>query len=253
VDRVLAFSRQFCEMIDAGISLVRCFTDLAERQDDPEFKDVLSRINEEVQAGQTLSRSLAQYPRYFDERYAQAVKLGEITGTLEFQLQRLAAGHAFDFADLDSLQRFRPESPTVIYSAEWSLRHAIRDGITEIHFVLYEPPRRMHRELAVVTDRIDLVHGITLRCVRSTVRWISDPESSLPAVPGERYQDSLPAALYARCKQLAGINAAKGKREGRIDLQAADGTEYAMPVTLHPTSTGETLVIVIRVKAKSQS
>ena len=56
------FCRQFSTMIDAGVSLVRCLDVLSQQQTNPKFKRVIIDIQREVEAGNTLSKSLAKYP-----------------------------------------------------------------------------------------------------------------------------------------------------------------------------------------------
>src|SRR3954447_14762460 len=110
--RVLTFSQQFSEMIDAGTSLVRCLINLAERQDDERFKAAIEQINQDVVDGQPLSCAMERHPEFFPEPYLQAVRVGESTETLEIQLGRLAAGETFGFEGDDNPERFSAESPT---------------------------------------------------------------------------------------------------------------------------------------------
>ena len=56
------FCRQFSTMIDAGVSLVRCLDVLSQQQSNPRFKRIIIDIQKEVEAGNTLSKSLAKYP-----------------------------------------------------------------------------------------------------------------------------------------------------------------------------------------------
>ena len=48
------FCRQFSTMIDAGVSLVRCLSVLAEQTANPKLKRIILEIQKEVEAGQTL-------------------------------------------------------------------------------------------------------------------------------------------------------------------------------------------------------
>ncbi len=82
--------RQFSTMIDAGVSLVRCITVLAEQVANPKLKTVLQDVKTEVEGGQSLTRSLERYPSIFDRLFIGLVNAGEIGGTLEESLQRLS-------------------------------------------------------------------------------------------------------------------------------------------------------------------
>src|SRR5437588_139306 len=54
------FCRQFSTMIDAGVSLVRCLSVLQEQSASAKMKYILSDIQSEVEAGQTLSKAMAK-------------------------------------------------------------------------------------------------------------------------------------------------------------------------------------------------
>ena len=82
--------RQFSTMIDAGVTLVRCLSVLAEQATNPRLKAILNDIQNEVEGGSTLSRAMEKYPGVFDRLFIGLVNAGEIGGALEESLQRLS-------------------------------------------------------------------------------------------------------------------------------------------------------------------
>jgi len=84
------FCRQFSTMIDAGVSLVRCLDVLSQQQSNPRFKRIILDVLKEVEAGQTLSKSMAKYPTVFSNLFIGLVRAGEVGGVLEETLQRLS-------------------------------------------------------------------------------------------------------------------------------------------------------------------
>ncbi len=84
------FCRQFSTMIDAGVSLVRCLDVLSQQQSNPRFKRIIMDVQKEVEAGNTLSKSLAKYPSVFSNLFIGLVRAGEVGGVLEETLQRLS-------------------------------------------------------------------------------------------------------------------------------------------------------------------
>ncbi|MCL5104160.1 MAG: type II secretion system F family protein [Armatimonadetes bacterium] len=82
--------RQFSTMIDAGVNLVRCLNVLAEQATSPKLKAILTDVQNEVEGGATLTRSLEKYPHIFDRLFLGLVNAGEIGGALEESLQRLS-------------------------------------------------------------------------------------------------------------------------------------------------------------------
>lgn len=84
------FCRQFSTMIDAGVSLVRCLSVLAEQTVNPKLKRIINDLQLEVEAGQMLSRALSKYPNVFSNLFIGLVRAGEVGGVLEESLQRLS-------------------------------------------------------------------------------------------------------------------------------------------------------------------
>lgn len=84
------FCRQFSTMVDAGVSLVRSLDVLGEQTQSPKLKRIIREIQVEVESGQTLSKSMAKYPKVFSNLFVGLVRAGEVGGVLEEALQRLS-------------------------------------------------------------------------------------------------------------------------------------------------------------------
>jgi RNA polymerase sigma-70 factor (ECF subfamily) len=92
--RVLAFTKTFSALIDAGRPLVASLEELAARESDPEFRAVIEELARDIRAGDIPSRIMARHPRWFGPAYIEAIREGEDTGMLEVALARLAGGGA---------------------------------------------------------------------------------------------------------------------------------------------------------------
>ncbi len=88
---LVVFTRQFATMIDAGLPLVQCLDILGTQQDNPTFKEVILKVKEDVEAGNTFADALGRHPQVFDRLYANLVNAGEIGGILDTIMNRLAA------------------------------------------------------------------------------------------------------------------------------------------------------------------
>jgi type IV pilus assembly protein PilC len=84
------FCRQFSTMIDAGVSLVRCLSVLAQQTVNPKLRRIIVEVEGEVQSGSTLSKALSKYPNVFSNLFVGLVRAGEVGGALEESLQRLS-------------------------------------------------------------------------------------------------------------------------------------------------------------------
>jgi RNA polymerase sigma factor (sigma-70 family) len=224
--RVLIFSQQFSGKIDAGTSLVRCLMDLADAQDDERFKAAIERINQDVVAGQPLSRAMERHPDLFPEPYLKAVRVGEATETLEIQLGRLAAGEPFEFEGDDDPERFGAESPTVAAMAEGFLWWGIRQGVSEIQLLSYWAEVRL--------DVVFLTGGLVQQVY------------SFPSYGRQSPLKQLPRPLFDRFMRLAGLAGHGYEQEGQIQFKRQDGRINEMWAVRRRTYSGDILVIQVR-------
>jgi type IV pilus assembly protein PilC len=84
------FSRQFSIMLNSKVPIVESLTTIAAQTKNPELKEIISDIAEEVEAGSSLSKALLKYPKVFSPFYVAMVKAGEASGKLSQTLNFLA-------------------------------------------------------------------------------------------------------------------------------------------------------------------
>lgn len=87
---MVIFTRQLSTMISAGVPLARGLSTLQDSPNTPYFREVLSKITKDVEAGTSLGEAFGKYPNVFDEVYVNMVKAGEEGGILDEILKRLA-------------------------------------------------------------------------------------------------------------------------------------------------------------------
>lgn len=90
LDDLVIFSRQLATMVDAGIPLVQAMDILAEQMEKKSFREVLSRVRNDIETGSSLSEALSRHPGIFSALYINMVKAGESSGMLDDILDRLA-------------------------------------------------------------------------------------------------------------------------------------------------------------------
>ncbi len=83
------FTRQLATMINAGLNLVDALIVL-ENQYSGKMKQVVGELRRGVESGQSLSKSLEDQGKVFDDVYISLVKAGESGGLLDKVLSRLA-------------------------------------------------------------------------------------------------------------------------------------------------------------------
>jgi type IV pilus assembly protein PilC len=87
------FSRQFATMINAGLSLMRALSILAEQTESPELSRVMAEVRNEVEAGQSLSVAMSKHPKVFPPLMVNMCKAGEVGGFLDTVLLQIAENY----------------------------------------------------------------------------------------------------------------------------------------------------------------
>ena len=83
-------TRQLATMIQSGMSLLRALYVLEEQARSDKFREALTSIRMDVEAGIALSEALKRYPTIFNALYTAMVGAGEAGGILEETLERVA-------------------------------------------------------------------------------------------------------------------------------------------------------------------
>ncbi|TFD87752.1 type II secretion system F family protein [Cryobacterium serini] len=83
-------SRQFATMISAGLSLLRALRILNEQTESKPLAAVLALVRDDVEAGQSISDSLAKHPLAFPPIMVNMVRAGETGGFLDQALNSIA-------------------------------------------------------------------------------------------------------------------------------------------------------------------
>jgi len=87
---MVVFSRQFAAMVSAGVAMLRTLNIIVEQCKNKKMKETLDEVRHSVEAGLSLSDSMAKHPDVFDKLYVSMVRAGEAGGILAEVLKRLA-------------------------------------------------------------------------------------------------------------------------------------------------------------------
>ena len=90
-DEIVSFTRQLATMLKAGLPLIQSLDVAAETTEQKHVRDFIMALRNEVAVGHTFSDSLRNYPNIFDNIYCNLVAAGEISGTLDIMLDRIAS------------------------------------------------------------------------------------------------------------------------------------------------------------------
>lgn len=87
---IVIFSRQIATLFQSGVSALRSFRLVASETENPELKDILNSVADDIQSGSSISAALGKYDRVFGTFYSNLVKAGEETGKLDESFNYLA-------------------------------------------------------------------------------------------------------------------------------------------------------------------
>jgi type IV pilus assembly protein PilC len=84
------FSRQLATMITSGMSILRALYVLEEQTEGKFLKETIVAVRKDVEAGLSLSDSMARHPKVFNPLFVAMTEAGEMGGVLEDALMRVA-------------------------------------------------------------------------------------------------------------------------------------------------------------------
>ena len=99
--RLIFFTSELADLIDAGLPVQQALNVMAEKQQDPVIRKTGDRLRYHLRDGQTLSACFRQTSPDFDDLYVSLIAAGEASGTLAGVLHRMAQS----LTQLHDLQR----------------------------------------------------------------------------------------------------------------------------------------------------
>lgn len=86
----LFFVENLRVMVRAGLSFAEALVTLGMQTKNTKFKKIIGEIRESVEKGDALSSALARYPKVFSPFFINMVQVGEVSGTLEKNLEEVS-------------------------------------------------------------------------------------------------------------------------------------------------------------------
>lgn len=90
VDDLSLTTRQLATLLKAGIPLVDAIGIASEQTENQTLKEALADVKNQVNEGGSLHKALIKYPKIFDKIFISMCEAGEMSGTLDMILLRLA-------------------------------------------------------------------------------------------------------------------------------------------------------------------
>ncbi|MCQ2049577.1 MAG: type II secretion system F family protein [Candidatus Saccharibacteria bacterium] len=102
-DRIM-FTRQFSTLVGAGLPLSASLRTVAEQTQGKGMKGVIEEVLAAVEAGKSLHEAIEQHPDVFNRVYISLIAAGEMSGTLDIALKRLADQEEKDAAMMSKIK-----------------------------------------------------------------------------------------------------------------------------------------------------
>lgn len=102
-DRIV-FTRQLATLIGAGLPLSQSLHTVSEQTQNKRLQGVVEDIIASVEGGKSLSESFSKHPDVFDKVFLALIAAGEVSGTLDDSLIRIAAQQEKDAATMSKIR-----------------------------------------------------------------------------------------------------------------------------------------------------
>jgi len=87
---ILNFTSQLAVMVKAGINIKDALEGIAEQEEKRKFRQIITDLKNQLEAGQSFSQALAEHPQVFSSLYINMVAAAEASGSLSTMLRKLA-------------------------------------------------------------------------------------------------------------------------------------------------------------------
>ena len=102
-DKVV-FTRQLATLIGAGLPLSQSLHTVLEQTNNKQLQSIVQEIVGDVEGGKSLSLAFAKHPQVFDGVFISLISAGELSGTLDDSLQRVANQQEKDAATMSKIK-----------------------------------------------------------------------------------------------------------------------------------------------------
>lgn len=100
----IVFTRQFATLVGAGLPLATSLRTVADQTQNKPMKAIVEDILASVEGGKSLADSFGKHPEVFDKVYLSLISAGEMSGTLDESLRRIAAQEEKDAAMMSKIR-----------------------------------------------------------------------------------------------------------------------------------------------------
>ncbi len=98
------FTRQFATLVGAGLPIVQSLRTVLDQTSNKAMKAIIEEILADVEAGHSLGDAFEKHPQVFSNVYLSLIRAGEVSGTLDDSLKRIATQEEKDAKMIGSIK-----------------------------------------------------------------------------------------------------------------------------------------------------
>lgn len=102
-DKVV-FTRQLATLIGAGLPLSQSLHTVTGQTSNKKLQSVIQEVSSAVEGGSSLTDAFSKHPKVFDDVFLALISAGELSGTLDDALRRIAAQQEKDAATMSKIK-----------------------------------------------------------------------------------------------------------------------------------------------------
>ncbi|HET7630517.1 MAG TPA: type II secretion system F family protein [Candidatus Saccharimonadales bacterium] len=145
-DKVI-FTRQLATLINAGLPLAQSLHTVQDQTTNKRLKVVVQDIISSVEGGSALAKAFAKHPDLFNEIYVALIAAGEVSGTLDKSLERIADQQEKDAAIASKIRGAMVYPLIVVFVMIGVVVFMLTTVVPQIK-ILYD---NLHKELPTLT------------------------------------------------------------------------------------------------------
>lgn len=100
----IVFTRQLATLIGAGLPLAQSIRTVLEQTQNKRLQGIIQEVIADVEGGRQLSEAFGKHPEVFDKIFLALVSAGEVSGTLDEALKRIATQQEKDAAMMSKIK-----------------------------------------------------------------------------------------------------------------------------------------------------
>lgn len=144
----IVFLRQLATLIGAGLPLAQSLHTVIEQTQNKKMQRVVEEVIGEIEGGHTLSDAFGKHPEVFDKIVIALVSAGEVSGTLDEALKRIAAQKEKDSAMMGKIRGAMIYPAIVLVVIMGVMVFMLLTVVPQVAKLYTD----MHKELPLLTD-----------------------------------------------------------------------------------------------------